>query len=70
VLAGVVADPEPITEHQRGDLGTQLFLRIALGAERVREIPVQPRRMAGPMTQLVKGAGVKRIRALEAVAPG
>jgi hypothetical protein len=41
-LARVVADSEFVTQDHAGDLGPQLFLRVALAAKRMREAwPVQ-----------------------------
>jgi hypothetical protein len=42
VLAGVVADGEPVAQHQRGDLRAQLLLGVSLGAEGMGEVAGKP----------------------------
>ena len=54
MLARVVADAELVTDHQGGDLGSQLLLGVADAAKGMGQVPIQAARMACPAAKLVE----------------
>ena len=53
-MAWIVADPELLAEHERGDLGAQFLARVAFRPEGMCQVAVQPRRVAGPAAELMQ----------------
>ena len=51
MLAGVVADAEPVADHEGGDLGSQVFFGVPDAAEAIDQFPVPSGGVATPPCQ-------------------
>lgn len=57
--------PRLVAQDHAGNLGPQLFLGVPLAPEGMRQVAVQPRRVAGPVPQLMERGCVVVVGARE-----